>query len=53
MIFCSIRCRDAKRIGEALKIYEVSGGEISGYICIYIYRFRNVALLKRDSSTNE
>lgn len=51
MIFCSIRCRDAKRIGEALKIYEVSGGEIFGYI--YIYRFRNVALLKRDSSTNE
>lgn len=36
VIFCSIRCRDAKRIGEALKIYEVSGGEISGYICIYI-----------------
>lgn len=33
-IFCPIRCRDAKRIGEALKIYEVSGGEISGYIYI-------------------
>lgn len=23
------------------------------YVYIYIYRFRNVALLKRDSSTNE